>query len=71
MMTELLPDFGTPVMKSMETSVYIEAGKGKGCKVPGSMIVSPLLHWHTSHSATKVRMSCFMLVQKKEWSALA
>ena len=42
MMTDLFPDFGRLVMKSMETYVQMEAGSHNGCKVLGNLIVSPL-----------------------------
>ena len=71
MMTDFFPDFGRLVMKSMETFVHMEARSGNGCKVLDSLIISRLFHCHTSHSATKLRMSFFMLVQKKEWHARA
>jgi len=44
MMTDLFPDFQRPVMKSIETSVHIDAGMGNGCNVPGALTVSRL--WH-------------------------
>ena len=64
MMTDLLPDFGRPVMKSIETSVQIEAGMGNGCNVPGDLTVSPLWCWQMSHLATKVRFP-FSCLSKK------
>jgi len=43
MMTNLFPDFGRPVMKSIETYVHIDARMGNGCNVPSALTVSPLL----------------------------
>jgi len=42
MMADLFPDFGRPVMKSIETSVQIDAKMGNDCNVPGVLTVSPL-----------------------------
>jgi hypothetical protein len=47
--TDLFPALGRPTLKSMKMSVHIEAGMGSGCRVPGDLKISPLLHWHTSH----------------------
>lgn len=65
MITSLFPELGRPVIKYKETFVHIEAGRGKGCKVLSVFIVSPLLRWKMSHSTTNVKMSCFILAQKK------
>jgi hypothetical protein len=44
MMTNLFPDLGKPVIKSIELSLQIVGGIGSGCSVLGDLIVSPLLH---------------------------
>jgi hypothetical protein len=65
MMTDLLPNLGKPTMKSIEIFIEIVGGSGSGWSLPGGLTVSPLLHWHVSHSVTKVRMSYFISSQKK------
>jgi hypothetical protein len=64
--TDLFPDLGKPVIKSIDISFQISGGIGSGWSVPEDLTVSPLLRWHTSHSATNLRMSCFIPSQKKE-----
>ena len=64
--TDLFPDLGKPVIKSIDISFQISEGIGSGWSVLRYLTVSPLLHWHTSHSATNLRMSCFIPSQKKE-----
>jgi hypothetical protein len=44
MMTYLLHDLGNHVIKSIEISLQIAGGIGKGCSVTEDLIVSPLLH---------------------------
>jgi hypothetical protein len=41
---DLFPDLGNPTMKSIEISIHIVGGIGRGWSVPGILIVSPLLH---------------------------
>ena len=65
-MTDLFPDLGNPVINSIEISFQIAGGIGSSWRVPGDLTVSPLLHWHTSHSATNLRISFFIPSQKKE-----
>jgi len=43
MMTNLLPDLGIPTMNSIEISVHIAGGIGRGWSVPRVLIVFPLL----------------------------
>ena len=64
--TDLFPDLGKPVIKSIDISFQISGGIGSGWSVPRDLTVSPLLRWHTSHSATNLQMSCFIPSQKKE-----
>ena len=45
MITDLLPDFGNPTMKSIEILVHTVDGMGKGCNVPGGFTFSPLCRW--------------------------
>jgi hypothetical protein len=42
-MTSLLPHLGRPTMKSIEISLHIEKGIGRGWSVSGALTVSPLL----------------------------
>jgi hypothetical protein len=44
MMTDLLPDLGNPIMKSIEISLQIVGGIGSGCSVPRALTFSPLFH---------------------------
>jgi hypothetical protein len=44
MMTNLFPDLGKPVIKSIEISFQIVGGIESGCSVPGDLNISPLLH---------------------------
>jgi hypothetical protein len=53
MMKDLFSTLGRPTIKSMDIFVHREDGMGKGCKTPIDLIVSPLLHWCTSHFVTK------------------
>ena len=64
-MTTMMVNLGRLVMNSIETYVHIELGIGNGCNVLGVFIVSPLLHWQTSHSTTNVLMSYFIPSKKK------
>ena len=43
MMTNLLPDLGNPTIKSIEISLQIAGGIGRGCSVPGDLMVFHLL----------------------------
>jgi len=67
MMTDLLPYFGSPTMKSIEMSVQSRqlAEWEKVVVNPKVSLSSPLFLWKLSHSATKVRMSFFMPSRKK------
>jgi hypothetical protein len=44
MMTDLFPDLGKMVIKSIEISFQIAGGIGSGCSVLDDLTVSPLLH---------------------------
>ena len=46
------PYLGIPSMKSIEIYVQILVGMGKGSSKPRRSVVSPLLRWKVSHSAT-------------------
>ena len=59
------PDLGSPSMKSIEISVHIRVGMGKGSINPGRGVVSPLLRWQVSHSATIYWIVLFIPCQKK------
>jgi hypothetical protein len=54
MMTDLFPDLDMPTIKSIEMSLQIVGANGSVCSVTGDLTISPLFHWKTSHSATKV-----------------
>jgi hypothetical protein len=71
MMMDLFPDLGKPIIKSIEISFQIAGGIDNGCSVPDDLNVSPLLRCHTSYSATKLRMSCFIPSHKKEHLTLS
>jgi hypothetical protein len=43
-MTDLFPYLDNPAMNSIEISIQIEGGIGRGWSVPGILNVSPLLH---------------------------
>jgi hypothetical protein len=43
MMTDLLPDLGKPVIKSIEISLQIGGGIGSGCSMPRDLTIYPLL----------------------------
>jgi hypothetical protein len=66
MMIDLFPDLGKSVIKSIKISFQIAGGIESGCSVTIDLTIYPYLHWHTSHSVTKLRMSCFIPSQKKE-----
>jgi hypothetical protein len=42
-MTDLFPDLGKLVIKSIQISFQIVGGIRSGCSVPGDLTVSPLL----------------------------
>jgi hypothetical protein len=42
-MTDLFPDLGKPVIKSIEISFQIAGGIESGWRVPGDLTISPLL----------------------------
>jgi hypothetical protein len=44
MMTDLLPDLGNSTMNSIEISIHIAGGIGRGWSVPEILIGFPLLH---------------------------
>jgi hypothetical protein len=44
MMMDLIPDLGKLTMKTIEISVHIAGGIGRGWSVPKILTISPLLH---------------------------
>jgi len=66
MMTNLLPNLGNQTMNSIEISIHIASGTGRGFSVPRVLIISRLLHWKVSYSATKVWISYFISSPKNE-----
>ena len=48
----ILSRFRDPLMKSIEISVQILVGMGKGSSKLRRSVVSPLWHWEVSHSTT-------------------
>lgn len=44
MITDLLPDFNNPIMRSIEMSTLMVALTGEGCNAPRGFTISPLCH---------------------------
>ena len=65
-MTKLFPNLGKPTINSIEISIQILGGIERGWSVLAALIVSLLFQRQVSHSATKMRMLCFIPSQKEE-----
>jgi hypothetical protein len=69
MMTNLFLSLGKPTIKSIEISIQIFVGIGKGCNYLKGFTISPLFLWHVPHSTEiLVHMYFFMPSQKNKHS---
>jgi len=65
-MTDLLPNFGNPTMKSIEMSTHMVEGMDKWFNGARGFTNSHMCHWKVSYSSTKMWMLIFMPSQMNE-----